>query len=87
MSELLDFASSRKYVSQTFRKKNDDVKWIRNWIAHNKDLTNKIVDTEEGVLQESPLYRIDDLKNFVTKINNFFNSFEELEQLVNSKYC
>ncbi|MET6989135.1 hypothetical protein [Sediminicola arcticus] len=73
LNDLLYFSASRKYVSKEFRKSLDEIKIIRNWVAHNKDLTHK------SQTNNQPLYKIDELKKFVSHANTFFNCYEELE--------
>lgn len=75
-NDLLMFAASKKYVSKDFKKNIENIKEIRNWVAHNKDLAPK--NREES----QPLYRIDGLKKFVSGARDFFRCYEELEDLV-----
>ena len=74
LNDLLYFAASKKYVSKDFRRNLNSIINIRNWVAHNKDLAHKSSDLRK------PLYRIKELKEFVSNANGFIHSYEELEQ-------
>mgnify|MGYP003672479803 CR=1 FL=1 len=75
-NDLLMFSASKKYVSEEFKRNIENLKEIRNWVAHNKDLAPK--NREES----HPLYRIDGLKKFVKGARDFFRCYEELEELM-----
>ncbi|MET7029801.1 hypothetical protein [Sediminicola luteus] len=79
LNDLLYFVASRKYVSKGFRQNLESITSIRNWVAHNKDLTHK------PQIEHGPLYRIEELKEFVNNANTFFKCFEELEELILSE--
>ena len=72
------FAASKKYVSKEFKTNIENLKEIRNWVAHNKDLAPK--NREDS----HPLYRIDGLKKFVKSAKDFFKCYEELEDLTSN---
>lgn len=76
LNDLLMFAGSKRYVSAEFRRNCDAITNIRNWVAHNKDLTHK------SKTDNHPLYKIKGLKEFVNNANLFFKCYEELEELV-----
>jgi len=73
LNDLLFFAASKALVSNEFKQNIEGVKQVRNWVAHSKDLTHR--SNEVG----KPLYKINDLKNFVDYANQFFECYEELE--------
>ena len=77
-NDLLMFAASKKYVSKEFKTNIENLKEIRNWVAHNKDLAPK--NREDS----HPLYRIDGLKKFVKSAKDFFKCYEELEDLTSN---
>lgn len=76
LNDLLYFVSDREYVSRSFRESIDGIRNLRNWVAHSQDLAYKTGEVD------APLYRIDELKQFVRNANRFFECFEELEDLV-----
>ena len=73
LNDLLYFATSKDLVSENFKKSVEAIKAVRNWVAHDKDLAYK--STEVG----KPLYKIEELRNFVINANQFFQCYEELE--------
>ncbi len=73
LNDLLIFAASKQLVSKTFKQNIEAIKQIRNWVAHSKDLAYR--SKEMG----KPLYKINELKNFVANANKFFECYEELE--------
>lgn len=76
MNDLLYFIKSKRIVSNEFCKSIEAIKDIRNWVAHNKDLTHK------NEVDNSPLYKIEELKQFIKNSNRFFNCYEELEEQI-----
>lgn len=79
LNDLLFFAASKRYISKEFRKSLEAIRDIRNWVSHNKDLTHK------SELDNNPLYKIEELKDFVNNANIFFKCYEELEDLTIKK--
>lgn len=79
LNDLLHFMAFRKYASPFFGKSIQQITGLRNWVAHSQDLTHRV-----GTVN-SPLYRIDDLKEFVKNVNRFFNCYDELEDMVRDK--
>ena len=77
LTDLLHFAASRKYISQQFRTRLHAIVNIRNWVAHNKDITHK------NYQPIHPLYNIEGLKEFVSNSILFFDCYEELEISMN----
>lgn len=75
MNDLLHFIASKGFVSMEFKRNIDSITKVRNWVAHNQDLAHK----KQSV--SHPLYKIDELKTFVVSANNFFDSYEELEEI------
>lgn len=84
MSDLLEFAKSKQYITNKFSKNVQQIKDLRNWVVHNKDITAKKGSSyiENSKELESPLYKIEELKEFVKGVNGFFKAFEELESLI-----
>jgi hypothetical protein len=78
LNDLLYFVASKKHVSKEFRQSLDAIKNIRNWVAHNKDLTHK------SQIDNNPLYKIEELKDFVVNAKTFFKCYEELEMGLNN---
>lgn len=76
LSDLLYFVKSKNYMSDEFNKHIESIKNIRNWVAHNKDLTHKTNGASR------PLYKIKELKEFVKNANTFFNCYDELEEKI-----
>lgn len=83
LSHLIDFSSSKGYLSKESRRYNDKIKWLRNWVAHSKDVTQRRGAAANTDQIESPLYLIDELKKFVTGMNGFFSVYEEVEGMIN----
>ena len=75
-NDILMFTASKKYVSKNFKRNIENLIYIRNWLAHNKDLAPK--NRED----ENPLYHISGLKKFVKGAKGFFQCYEELEFLI-----
>ncbi len=80
MRELLLFCLDQNLINQRFIK-FDSVCSLRNSIAHNKDFTSKINESEGSLV-----YDFKNLKAFIAKANDFFDSYEYLEEKVKSKY-
>ncbi len=76
MSDLLSFIDSKKFLSDEFNSTIEAIKDIRNWVAHNKDLAHK------AEIDNYSLYKINELKKFIKQANQFFNSYEELEEQI-----
>jgi hypothetical protein len=76
LNDLLYFVASRKYMSKESRRSLEAIINIRNWVAHNKDLTHK------SEIENNPIYKIGELKDFVVNANAFFKCYEELEILL-----
>ena len=72
-------ANGKLWRVKEFRKSLEAIKNIRNWVSHNKDLTHK------SELDSNPLYKIEELKEFVNNANIFFKCYEELEELTIKK--
>lgn len=74
MNDLLYYIKGTNILSATFHNSIESLKSIRNWVAHNKDLTPKLN------FDSNPLYKIKELKQFVKNANRFFDCYEELEE-------
>ena len=73
LNDILLFTASKKLVSKKFKQNIEAIKQIRNWVAHSKDLAYKTKEIGK------PLYKINELKTFVSNANKFFECYEELE--------
>lgn len=78
LNDLLMYAASEDIVSKKFKQNIEAVKQIRNWGAHNKDLTFRGNEANE-IKEDGPPYKIDELKSFIENANKFFECYEELE--------
>lgn len=76
LNDLLHFIADRNYVNKSFAKSIHQINSLRNWVAHSQDLAHRTGRVN------SPLYRIDELKQFVNHANLFFACYEELEEMV-----
>lgn len=77
LNDLLSFAVSKKHLSEMFDNNLKAITQIRNWVAHNKDITHK------NYRPIHPLYNMDGLKEFVSNSALFFDCYEELEISMN----
>ncbi len=74
LNDLLHFVKNKNYLPPRFNQSSiDSINYVRNWVAHNKDLTHI------GEEQTFPIYQIKELENFVKNINEFLDIFEHLE--------
>lgn len=78
LSDLLIFSFEKGVLNQDkiyFR----DIKKIRNSIAHRRHLT-PMAENEEGYF----IYNFEELRNFISSLKNFFQTYKYLENLYNS---
>ena len=76
-SDLLLFGTDKNHLPATIKKEIDSINYIRNWVAHNKDV---VTDRNE----EEPLYNIEGLKKFIRNAMKFFDAFELIENQLKS---
>ncbi|MDX1699061.1 MAG: hypothetical protein R3250_00515 [Melioribacteraceae bacterium] len=73
LNDLIHFVASKGLVSEDFTNNLNAIVQIRNWVAHNKDLTHRSSELSR------PLYLIKELKDFVRHTKAFIQFYEELE--------
>jgi hypothetical protein len=76
-SELLDYGNSIKIWPKQVRSATHDLKELRNWVAHYKDIGSKRGINKESIADED-VHDLSSLEEFVEKMNSFVRAYESL---------